>query len=88
MGENLESLEPLQYKQPLIALLLSRSRQDASPQSLLAEVQRVEILPRLPQADALASSPAAQHIAIELAFPAKLDRQQRNKIKQILRSLA
>ncbi len=88
-GENLESLEPLQYEQPLIALLLSRSREDASPQSLLAAVQRVEILPTLSQVGLASHSQiTAQHIAMELSFPASLDRQQRQKIKQILRSLA
>jgi cellulose synthase (UDP-forming) len=88
-GENLESLEPLQYEQPLIALLLSRSREDASPQSLLAAVQRVEILPTLSRVQ-LAAHPetTAQHIVMELAFPPSLDQQQRQKIKQILRSLA
>ena len=88
-GENLESLEPLQYTQPLIALLLSRSREDASPQSLLAQIQRVEILPTLSRVkSADPDFPTPQYIAIELTFPSTLDRQQRSKIKQILRSLA
>lgn len=76
-----ECLESLQNDQPVIALLISRGSDDATPQSLLAQVQSIELLPSVTTQD------FDQRAAIELSFPESLDAQQRVKIKQILRSL-
>lgn len=79
-----DSLESLQYSQPLIAMLLTPN-QSLYPQSLLAQVQRVEILPISTKIEASSKVPVYS-VIMELLFPDDLDRQQRGKIKQILRS--
>lgn len=94
IGENIADLESLQYTQPLLALLISQPDQEAYPQSLLAQVQSVEVLSTLPRANAPVDSETdsdpqpMQHVAMELTFPEMLDRQQKLKIKRILRSVS
>lgn len=93
IAEDIPDLEPLQYTQPLIALLISQPNQEAYPQSLLAQVQTVEVLSTFPRVDVRADLiakfdlPLMQHVVMELTFPEILDRQQKSKIKQILRSV-
>ncbi|MBF2051324.1 MAG: UDP-forming cellulose synthase catalytic subunit [Elainella sp. C42_A2020_010] len=93
-GEKVAELEELQYTQPLIALLLSQSTTQLNPQtypqSLLAQVQSVEVLPTYSRIDLTpaARSPQMQHIIMELTFPEMLDRQQKLKIKRLLRTLS
>lgn len=88
-------LEQLQQTRPIIGLLLSRNADDPTPSSILARVEQIEQLPgglntypvinahQLP-----AEAPVTpQRVAIELSFPQVLDRQQRRKIRELLRSL-
>lgn len=71
-------LEMIQQMQPVIALLLSQTVNNSRPQSLLAQVQTIEILPTT------SSETLMYRVAIELVFPDFLDRQQLTKIKRIL----
>lgn len=75
-AEGVESLEILETTLPTIGLLVSRYPDDPKPQSLLAEVQHVENLTNL-----------SGRVKLELVFPTALDRQQKDKIRQLLRSL-
>jgi cellulose synthase (UDP-forming) len=85
-GANVADLESLQYSQPLIALLVSYA--EAYPQSLLAQVQSVEVLPTYSRVEVPADQAHTpiQHIIMELTFPETLDRQQRSKIRRIFRA--
>jgi cellulose synthase (UDP-forming) len=85
-GENVADLEPLQYSQPLIALLVSQSA--ASPQSLLAQIQTIEVVPMFSPVETrnYLTATAMQRIIMELTFPEMLDRQQKSKIRRILRA--
>jgi cellulose synthase (UDP-forming) len=89
-GEKVAELENLQYTQPLIALLVSQSTNQVYPQSLLAQVRSVEVLPSLSKIDLTPDtrSTQMQHIIMELMFPETLDRQQKTKIKRLLRELS
>jgi cellulose synthase (UDP-forming) len=85
-GEEIANLEIMQYTQPMIALLLRQSNL-SEPQSLLAQVQTVEVVPILSTLESAAPSTATMpRIILELTFPDTLDRQQRSKIKRILRA--
>lgn len=81
-------LETLQDSRPLIGLLFNQIPDDPQPQSLLAQVQHVELLP-----DFLVSTSSGEtvvpvlRVAMELSFPESLNRQQQNKVRQLLRSL-
>lgn len=91
-GENVAELESLQYTQPMLALLI-QPNQEIYPQSLLAQVQAVEVLPTFiqaePHSESLPEKPLPlQHIVMELSFPETLDQQQKGKIKRILRLLS
>ncbi|MBF2076188.1 MAG: UDP-forming cellulose synthase catalytic subunit [Synechococcales cyanobacterium C42_A2020_086] len=88
VGEAADELEPLQYSQPTLALLISRYATDPDPQSLLAQVQTVEVLSYCIDEDLPLGSRPMKRVAMELSFPEPLDRQQRGKIKRLLRSLA
>ncbi|HEY9664579.1 MAG TPA: cellulose synthase, partial [Allocoleopsis sp.] len=79
--DSILELDTLRISQPIIALALSTEQADPYPYSLLAQVQLVEELPRL------SLNGSAPKVAIELRFPESLDRQQQNKIRQVLRSL-
>ncbi|HEY9641048.1 MAG TPA: cellulose synthase, partial [Coleofasciculaceae cyanobacterium] len=89
-------LDLLQDSNPTIALLMNLG-QNTLPQSLLAQVETVEVLgnvlePELQFQNGVMFRPANDtlpplRVSIELSFPAALDRQQQAKIRQILRSL-
>lgn len=83
-------LETLDDLQPIIGLLVAQDALDASPQSLLAQVQHIEVLPkRMLQPNAIATHEtiSPDWIALELSFPESLNAQQQRKIKRLLRSL-
>jgi cellulose synthase (UDP-forming) len=80
-GDKTLHLEQLQRTQPVIALLLSQDIDDPAPQSLLAQVQQVELLANF------STDLSIQRVALEMSFPESLNRQQLNKIKRVLRSL-
>jgi cellulose synthase (UDP-forming) len=81
-------IERLRHDRPLLGLLVPRGPTDPAPQSLLARVHRVEIIPRLTSEEAqVFGSDPGNLIVIELTFPETLHRQQKSKIKQLLRSL-
>ncbi|MBF2085026.1 UDP-forming cellulose synthase catalytic subunit [Thermoleptolyngbya sp. C42_A2020_037] len=72
----LETVEELQVSQPLLSLLVFRQPDDPEPQSLVAQIIRVEVLAGL-----------SDRTILELSFPPELDRQQKDKIRRLLRSL-
>jgi cellulose synthase (UDP-forming) len=80
-GDRILHLDQLQRTRPIIALLLTQDMDDPLPQSLLAQVQQVELL------ENFSSDPSIQRVALELSFPESLNRQQLNKIRRVLRSL-
>jgi cellulose synthase (UDP-forming) len=67
---------------PLISILVSQKLEDPSPQSLLAQIESIELLTSYGQEDS-----ELKKIALELSFPENLKRQQQRKIKQLLRTL-
>jgi len=71
-----EAVEELQSIQPLLSLLVLRQPADPEPQSLVAQVVQVEVLAGL-----------SDRAILELSFPPDLDRQQKDKIRRLLRSL-
>lgn len=73
---DLETIEELQVSQPLLSLLVLRQPDDPEPQSLVVQVMRVEVLAGL-----------SDRAILELSFPPELDRQQKDKIRRLLRSL-
>jgi cellulose synthase (UDP-forming) len=77
--------EMVQQTKPLIGLLVAGK--DDVPQSLLAQVQTVEILVNSSVAYSTSSEGTTQRFAIELTFPESLNRQQQSKIKKLLRSI-
>jgi cellulose synthase (UDP-forming) len=81
-GESILQVETLQQTQPIIALLLSRVVDDPSPQSLLTQVQSIEVIA------SFEGETLRQRVVMELSFPESLDRQQQGKIKRALRLLA
>lgn len=87
-GAEITNLETLQHTQPMIALLLCDPNSASEPQSLLAQVQSVEVVSPFSSVESAAQSTTTTRIILELAFPDTLDRQQRSKIKQILRSFS
>jgi cellulose synthase (UDP-forming) len=77
--------EMVQQTKPLISLLVIG--EDNAPQSLLAQVQAVELLFNPSVARLTSSGETTQRFAIELTFPKSLNWQQQSKIKQLLRSI-
>ncbi len=76
---------------PYRSQLQTAQPQTAQPQSLLVQIESIEVLgASLNQKSQLdgKTEDEALRVSIELSFPTSLDRQQRNKIKQILRSLS
>ncbi|MFQ3637090.1 MAG: UDP-forming cellulose synthase catalytic subunit [Cyanobacteriota bacterium] len=71
-----EAVEELRTIQPLLSLLVLRQPEDPEPQSLVAQVVQVEVLAGL-----------SDRAILELSFPPELDRQQKDKIRRLLRSL-
>ncbi len=82
-------LEVMQQTKPQIGLLIARDSDSPFVQSLVAEVEHVEGL--IPVSTVPLSTDQLEQLgdrlAMELTFPQELDRQQQNKIKQLLRSL-
>lgn len=81
--------EVLQETKPIVSLLITSESPNVSPQSLLAQVQTIEVLFSAASEfePTSVSNETIGRIAIELAFPESLDPQQRNKIHHLLRSL-
>ncbi|WP_421656784.1 UDP-forming cellulose synthase catalytic subunit [Leptothermofonsia sp. ETS-13] len=78
-------LDELQQTKPLIGLLFTGEK-DFTPQSLLAQVQTVSVIasPALVSKDNLFFS----RVVMELSFPESLDKQQKGKIRKLLRAIA
>ncbi len=69
-------LNDLQESQALLSLLVLRQPNDPDPQSLIAEIRQLDVL-----------SSGGDRVMIELGFPVGLERQQKDKIRQLVRSL-
>ncbi len=88
-GSQIFNLEAMQQARPIIGLLVSHEPSSPHPQSLLAQVETIEVLATAVQGtpqDALSGS-VANPIAIELSFPESLKRQQQAKIQRLLKAL-
>jgi cellulose synthase (UDP-forming) len=71
------NLDVLQTTQPTVGILMNLESNLATSISLVAEVQSVNVFVQ-----------PSNRIVIELAFPTWADQQQKNKIKQLLQTLA
>ncbi|MBD3881040.1 glycosyltransferase [Phormidium tenue FACHB-886] len=94
-------LGKLQYEQPILALLMNVGDGRTEQHSLLAKVQSVRVLGTLPNASVDASLEGMSgnslatlnetmpilRVALELSFPPDLDRQQRTKIRRVLKAV-
>jgi cellulose synthase (UDP-forming) len=80
-GNPILNLETLETEQPLIALSLNLNNDPSTAQSLLAQIESVEMLAVFP------GEVPFHRVALELSFPEELKSQQQNKIKRVLRSL-
>jgi cellulose synthase (UDP-forming) len=77
-------LDEVRETAPIIGLLFAGDPESPVPQSILAQVQTVNVVsPSL----ALADEDVKSRVVMELSFPESLDRQQRGKIRRLLRSL-
>jgi len=74
---DIDRLEELQATQAMLGILILQEPNDMAPQSLVAEVKQVEVLEEL-----------SDRTVIELSFPASLNSQQKNKIRQLLKTLS
>jgi cellulose synthase (UDP-forming) len=93
-----DKLDRLQEELPILALLVNADESDRAPQSLLAQVENIEILGNSAEAELETLYEPSNRLpkgtvttvkaAIELSFPPTLDRQQRNKIRQVLRAIS
>ena len=82
-------LEQIQQTKPQLGLLIAHNADSPLAQSLVADVQSVEGLLTVVEAQALTDCDRLpDRLAMELSFPTALDRQQHGKIKQLLRSLS
>jgi cellulose synthase (UDP-forming) len=70
------NLDQMQMTMPMLGLLVGQDFDDLNAQSLLGQVYTAEVL-----------SGFTNRIVIEVHFPSSLDRQQKSKIKQLVRSL-
>ena len=77
----------------MLALLIEPGYGDALPQSLLVQVESLEVLATGLSQDVEFRPDGVEQseievlrVSIELSFPTSLDRQQRSKIQQVLRS--
>ncbi|PSB30415.1 UDP-forming cellulose synthase catalytic subunit [Stenomitos frigidus] len=79
----------IQQTQPQLGLLIARDSDSPFMQSLVAEVQNVEGLIPVVEGEVFANDgdQFPDRIVMELSFPTALDRQQHNKIKQLLEAL-
>jgi hypothetical protein len=82
-GNPVLSLEAIELTQPVMSLMFGNAPDDPAAQSILVQVDLVEILSTVPNHPEL-----PQRVAMEMRFPDTLERQQRNKIKKLLRSLS
>ena len=82
-------LERIQQTKPQLGLLIAHNADSPLAQSLVADVQSVEGLLTVVEAQALTDCDRLpDRLAMELSFPTALDRHQQSKIKQLLRSLS
>lgn len=81
-GNPVLSLETIELTQPTMSLLFGDNPDDPAALSLLVQVELVDILSTVPHQPDL-----PRRVAMEMSFPETLDRQQRSKIKKLLRSL-
>ncbi|PSB19802.1 cellulose synthase catalytic subunit (UDP-forming) [filamentous cyanobacterium CCP2] len=84
VGDAVAELDMIRITQPLIALSMGQTNTDPYTYSLLAQVQMVEEFAMIP---ASSTYDLSHRVAMELRFPEFLDRQQKDKIRRILRSL-
>jgi cellulose synthase (UDP-forming) len=70
------NLDQIQMTMPTLGVLVGQEPDDPNAQSLVTQVYNVE-----------AASEFTNRIIIEVSFPSTLDRQQKSKIKQLVRSL-
>ena len=79
----------IQQTKPQLGLLIARDSDSPFVQSLVAEVQNVEGLMPDVEARLIADDEhqLSDRVVMELSFPTALDRQQQNKIKQLLKVL-
>ena len=81
-------LEVLQHDRPILSLLIATHANDPNPQSLLAQVQTITILPRAGSAESeVFGVDPGDRVVMELSFPDSMKVTQKYKIKQLLRSL-
>jgi cellulose synthase (UDP-forming) len=82
-------LAVIQQTKPQLGLLIARDSDSPFVQSLVAEVQNVEGLTPVVEAEYFANDghQLPDRVVIELTFPMELDRQQQSKIKQLLKVL-
>ena len=82
-------LERIQQTKPQLGLLIARDADSPLAQSLVADVQSVEGLLTVVEAQALTDyDRLPNRLAMELSFPTTLAHQQQSKIKHLLRSLS
>lgn len=88
-GSQIFNLETMQQARPVIGLLVTHEVHSPHPQSLLAQVETIEVLATAVQGMPQEShqNPVANPIAIELSFPESLKRQQQTKIQRLLKAL-
>jgi hypothetical protein len=80
-------IELLQQQRPLLGLLISKQELDPNSQSLLARVQTVELIPRpASEASEIFGIDPGDRVILELSFDNSLNRKQKSKLKQLLRS--
>ncbi len=72
-----EALDSLVPSRTSLSLLVFRQPDDPSPLSLIAELKQVDVLPDL-----------GHRILMELFFPPTLEKQQKDKIRRLLRSIS
>lgn len=80
-GNPILNLDALKLERPVIAVSIQMEDSNAQAQSLLAQVEEVEVLAVFP-----GDSPY-HRVALELSFPDDLKSQQQRKIKRVLRQL-
>jgi cellulose synthase (UDP-forming) len=80
LWEQPQHLDYLAQHRPILSLLIYLDLTDRFPKSLLAQVERVEY--------GAASQPnSITPVRLELSFPKALEKQQRNKIRQLIQTL-
>lgn len=81
-------LQLIQKMQPQLGLLIAKDFEDANAQSLVAQIEIIQIINAFSEYSvAEMADVVTSRIRIDLSFPSSLARQQRSKIKQLLRIL-